>query len=100
MKERGVAPDDHTVLGYSPGYCGWHISGQRKLFDYLRPDAIGISLNTSCMMNPLKSVSGVLVTAEPDAHRFKPRFSYCPECKDRSCVERMQQLPNTRRRAS
>ena len=49
------------VLPYSPGYCGWHVSGQRKLFDFLRPEEIGMTLNASCLMQPLKSVSGVLV---------------------------------------
>jgi len=63
-----LATDDDVVLGYSPGYCGWHISGQRKLFEYLQPGEIGISLKESCMMSPLKSVSGLLITAEPDAH--------------------------------
>lgn len=95
--ESGTVSPDQAVLGYSPGYCGWHISGQRRLFEYLQPETIGISLNSSCMMSPLKSVSGVLIAAEPDAHRFTPRFSYCPECKDRSCIERMQQLPKRRR---
>ena len=88
------------VLPFSPGYCGWHVSGQRKLFEYLDPGEIGISLKDSFMMSPLKSVSGLLITAEPDAHRFKPRFSYCPECKDHSCVERIRQLPTPNRLAS
>ena len=24
---------NQTTLAYSPGYCGWHISGQKKLFE-------------------------------------------------------------------
>ncbi|PWB67687.1 MAG: hypothetical protein C3F15_17545, partial [Holophagae bacterium] len=55
-----------AVLAYSPGYCGWHVSGQRALFAALRPEEIGITLNESCLMEPLKSVSGVLVAGHPD----------------------------------
>ena len=29
-----------SMLAYSPGYCGWHISGQRKLFEFLQPGEI------------------------------------------------------------
>ena len=80
------------VLGYSPGYCGWHITGQRTLFAYLTPDEIGMSLNDSCLMSPLKSVSGVLVSGKRDVHIFKAGYGYCPQCKSRSCLARMARL--------
>jgi len=80
------------VLSYSPGYCGWNIRAQRELFEYLRPAAIGLSLNESCLMWPLKSVTGVLVAAPPDVHRFEDRFPFCRECRDRTCRRRMAQL--------
>lgn len=85
--ERGSAPA--TVLPYSPGYCGWHITAQRKLFEFLRPGEIGITLNPSCLMQPLKSVSGVLVAGKGEIHRFRPKFSFCADCKTHECVERM-----------
>lgn len=91
LGEAMLTPDD-AVLGYSPGYCGWHITGQRALFAHLHPDRIGISLSVSYMMSPLKSVSGLLVAGKPGVHVFKPRFSYCPDCKQRPCVDRMQPL--------
>ena len=53
---------------------------------------IGISLNDSCLMSPLKSVSGVLVSGNIDVHVFKAGYSYCPECKNASCVSRMERL--------
>jgi len=89
---QGVLAPDDAVMGYSPGYCGWYITGQRTLFEHLQPDRIGISLNGSCMMSPLKSVSGGIVPAKPNIHLFKPRFSYCPDCKQRPCIDRMQPL--------
>lgn len=46
---------------YSPGYCGWHVSEQQKLFS-LFPAAspCGIQLTDSSLMIPIKSVSGVI----------------------------------------
>lgn len=48
---------------YSPGYCGWHVSEQQKLFP-LFPVATpcGIRLTDSSLMVPIKSVSGVIGT--------------------------------------
>ncbi len=77
------------VLAYSPGYCGWHVSGQRALFDYLQPDDVGITLNSSCLMQPLKSVSGVLVAGAGRIHRFRPTFDFCGTCQDTPCRERI-----------
>jgi len=87
-----VSGEGTAVLGYSPGYCGWHITGQRKLFERLRPDEIGISLNDSCLMQPLKSVSGVLVAGPGSIHRFRPDFSFCEACTTRQCLPRMRSV--------
>ena len=48
---------------YSPGYCGWHVSEQQKLFP-LFPIAApcGIRLTDSSLMVPINSVSGVIGT--------------------------------------
>jgi hypothetical protein len=84
-----------TVLLYSPGYCGWHISGQEALFQSLQPGNIGIQLNGSFLMDPLKSISGLLVAGEPDIHRFTGDYPFCKECKNHTCVSRMKRLdPN------
>jgi hypothetical protein len=84
--------DGLAVLPYSPGYCGWHVSGQRALFAHLRPDEIGISLNESCLMHPIKSVSGVLVLAPIEAHDFSPAFPCCATCTTLNCQERIASL--------
>jgi hypothetical protein len=80
------------VLPYSPGYCGWHVSGQRALFRYLQPEEIGIRLNASCLMQPLKSVSAVLVGGAPDIHKFRPTYSFCDACQDKHCRGRMASM--------
>lgn len=73
---------------YSPGYCGWHISGQEKLFARLRPERIGITLNASFLMTPLKSISGVLVAGLAAIHRFSDVYPFCAQCKSPACQER------------
>lgn len=84
------------VLGYSPGYCGWHISGQKKLFHYLKPETIGIILNDSFLMEPIKSVTGVLIAGKADIHIFKPDFSFCRVCRTHSCHSRLKSLKGER----
>jgi len=89
--KNNTIPENH-VLSYSPGYCGWDISGQKKIFDYLRPEKIGITLNESYLMTPIKSVTGVLIDGKKKIHIFKPNFSFCDDCRHRSCIERMKKI--------
>ncbi len=90
--KEGHPEPDHRTLGYSPGYCGWDISGQKALFATLNTGDIGISLNKSFLMTPLKSVSGVLVEGSAKIHEFDPKFGFCRTCRARSCVPRMRSL--------
>jgi cobalamin-dependent methionine synthase-like protein len=80
------------ALPYSPGYCGWHVSGQRALFDRLRPVEIGVRLTPSCLMDPLKSVSGVLVAGRPSCHHFRPAYTFCEACTTHACRARMARV--------
>ncbi len=45
---------------YSPGYCGWNVSDQQKLFALLPKKFCGVSLTESSLMIPIKSVSAVI----------------------------------------
>jgi hypothetical protein len=82
-------PSSPRVLPYSPGYCGWTVRGQKKLFARLQPGEIGVTLNESCLMTPIKSVSGVLVGGDEEIHLFRPAFDFCDECKTHACQARM-----------
>ena len=88
----GTIRKSDRVLPYSPGYCGWHVSGQRRLFVALRPEEVGITLNGSCLMRPLKSVSGVLVAANVDAHAFNIDYPFCVSCATQDCRERIHSV--------
>jgi hypothetical protein len=95
FRARMEADDGVDVLPYSPGYCGWHVSGQKALFKQLDPREIGISLNESHLMHPLKSVSGVLVLAPVEVHSFSPAFPCCATCTTLECQERISTLQST-----
>ncbi len=45
---------------YSPGYCGWSVTEQHKLFEFFTEEFCGISLTESSLMKPHKSVSGII----------------------------------------
>lgn len=55
--------DEYAVQGWrastclSPGESSWPVSQQRIIFDLLNTDAIGVALNDSFVMTPLKSLS-------------------------------------------
>lgn len=87
------AANGGVALNYSPGYCGWHISAQKKVFRYLRPEQIGITLNDSYLMMPLKSATGIIVHGDRAIHDFDIGFRFCRACKDKSCLSRKDHLP-------
>ena len=77
---------------YCPGHCGWHLSGQEKVFEVLRPGEIGITITPSWAMHPVKSISGILIAAGIEVHRFRPNFPFCRNCKEAKCVSRLKLL--------
>lgn len=92
LRDGGWGSPDGGVLRYSPGYCGWDVTGQKKLFHYLEPEQIGLTLTDSCLMQPLKSVSGVMIAGPKAIHKFKPTYSYCSTCETHACRERLRAL--------
>jgi len=92
LKRSGMLDSRGGTLRFSPGYCGWHISAQRALFDALQPGAIGITLNDSFLMQPLKSVSGVILSGRRDIFDFEDVFSFCRDCRTHSCRDRIASL--------
>ena len=92
LRRKGEVDSEARVLPYSPGYCGWHITGQKKLFASLNPEQIDITLNASCLMSPIKSVSGVLVAGHPEIHDFENDFDFCLDCASWECRSRIASL--------
>ena len=60
LEKKIVSAGKKITNRYSPGYCGWHVSEQHKLFRLLPDNFCGISLTDSALMNPIKSISGII----------------------------------------
>jgi hypothetical protein len=69
---------------YSPGYCGWDVAEQHKLFKLMPDNYCGIELNDSALMNPVKSVSGFIGIGEHV--RYNPYT--CGLCDMKGCIYR------------
>jgi len=91
-RERGVGPGT-AALGFSPGYCGWPVEGQRALFAVLRPEEAGILLGKSCLMEPLKSVSGAVLAGPSAIFGARKDYPFCEGCGHPDCGERTRSMP-------
>ena len=45
---------------FSPGYCSWNVAQQHLLFGLFDGPPCGVTLNSSSLMYPIKSVSGII----------------------------------------
>lgn len=84
IQEFAKTQDLKITNRYSPGYCNWHLSNQKDLFTLLPENPCRISLTESCLMIPIKSVSGIIGMG-----RDVKRFTYkCQTCNDKDCTYR------------
>lgn len=76
---------------FSPGYCGWHVSEQRDLFSLFPVEKpCGVSLTSSSLMVPIKSVSGVIGLGE---NVRKIEYT-CGLCDFKQCYKRRKPIQN------
>lgn len=59
LLEEQIEDCKHTHR-FSPGYCGWPLTEQKQLFRLLGNNPSGITLSKSCLMTPVKSISGII----------------------------------------
>jgi len=69
---------------YSPGYCGWPVSDQQKFFTLFGNDTCGIKLSATCLMDPIKSISGIIGIGK----NVKKRPYSCTICDAKNCLYR------------
>ena len=72
----------------SPGYCGWDVKGQHRLFALLGEVDLGVHLTDAALMVPLKSVSGVIGIGVGAERREVP----CASCPQEGCPTRGRRL--------
>lgn len=80
MLETGL----HISNRYSPGYCNWEVNDQKQLFGLLPDNECNILLTDSCLMLPIKSVSGIIGIG-PDIQK---KSYACEICENITCVYR------------
>jgi hypothetical protein len=97
LETRGLNAPATALLRYSPGYCGWDVSGQGALFAALKPGQIGIALRESFLMDPLKSISGVLIAGPAEIHAFADSYPFCDACRERGCRQRIRRITSGQR---
>ena len=69
---------------YSPGYCGWDVAEQHNLFELLPENFCDVKLTPSALMDPVKSVSGIIGIGE----NVKSNPYTCRLCDMKDCVYR------------
>ncbi len=70
---------EDLTLRYSPGYCGMDMGQQSKLFQLMQADSVGVKLMPSMLMQPLKSISGLVGLALKQAvSRYRSPCDLCP----------------------
>ena len=79
---------------YSPGYCGMTVRQQIPLFASLPAERINVRLTPSCLMLPIKSVSGLIGIGPAD--RIAVGGAPCEACDHPDCVQRRAPLDRTR----
>ena len=81
MENRFSAEDRTVTLRFSPGYCDWPVTQQKKLFNIFDPKELEVELLDSCLMIPRKSVSGVFGITAQKSESYNP----CQDCPSHSC---------------
>lgn len=83
--EKSMASSGTKITNrFSPGYCGWDVSEQHKLFQLLPGTYCGIRLSASALMDPEKSISGMIGIGKNVRH-----LPYtCNLCDMKDCIYR------------
>jgi hypothetical protein len=77
-----LAQDKRITNRYSPGYCGWDVNEQHKLFSFFTQGFCGVTLTESALMHPVKSVSGFIgIGQEVRYNQYT-----CKVCDNKNCI--------------
>jgi hypothetical protein len=87
IKSEGIIKEDwSSTCSYSPGQYKWTIEEQKEIFSMISPEKIGVKLNSSFLMEPFKSSSGVYgFGPENLISKIKVACEICPKL---DCIDR------------
>lgn len=71
---------------FSPGYCGWSVKEQHILFSFFPAEFCNVKLYESSIMEPLKSVSGIIGMGKEVTLKQYP----CKNCAKKNCIKSMK----------
>jgi hypothetical protein len=86
LKEAMASEGRKITNRYSPGYCGWDVAEQHKLFQLMPDNFCGIKLNPSALMDPEKSISGFIGIGE----LVRYNQYTCGLCEMKDCIYRKE----------
>ncbi|OPX20038.1 MAG: hypothetical protein BZ151_06155 [Desulfobacca sp. 4484_104] len=75
-------------LRFSPGYCDWPVTEQKKLFKLIDCQKVGVELTDSCLMKPRKSISGVFGLIPCPEGKDLRTYNPCADCNKFDCPAR------------
>ena len=88
LRRRMAARGKEITNRFSPGYCGWDVAEQHKLFSFFKDNFCGITLTESALMNPVKSVSGIIGIGK----NVRYTSYQCHLCDDKNCIYRNRKI--------
>jgi len=71
---------------FSPGYCDWNVSEQKKVFQAMNGNSTGIRLTEGCLMLPRKSISGIIGIGPCNGNI--ENYNPCKSCNKHDCPGR------------
>ncbi|MEA3223672.1 MAG: vitamin B12 dependent-methionine synthase activation domain-containing protein [Thermodesulfobacteriota bacterium] len=83
---RSTQEDHDITMRYSPGYCDWPLEEQERLFSVLPADPAEVALSSECLMQPRKSVSGIIGIGP--AKTIRECSNACAKCPRTNCPHR------------
>ncbi len=91
--ERKIISEGKKITNrYSPGYCGWDVSEQHKLFRLIPDNFCKITLTDSALMDPVKSISGLIgIGGNVRFNKYTCSLCDLKECSFRVLSERKSQ---------
>ena len=91
MKGKYKSQRKQVTLCFSPGYCDWPITDQKKLFEIFDSNELEVELTDSCFMQPRKSISGIFGISPSDSNPSEQSYNPCLECNRQNCSARRTQ---------
>ena len=84
FKKSSLSEGEKITAKYSPGYCGWDVAEQHKLFQLIPDNYCRVTLTQSALMKPVKSLSGIIGIGE----NVKMNPNTCKICGLKDCIYR------------